>query len=204
MMRTKIKPITCLAVPFAAGILVAAAISFPVISAPAPGSKVEIDNFAFSPGSIAVKTGTTVTWLNEPKENAAFGNLARFVFGGSSLAEADDAWTAAHAARFSRCALVWLPQSAQPRMNPGTVASNRSLIDVLEPAFRQPRTLRRWSFPLKLGKSDHNTCVVNVPSRSSERPGTEMCELPSGDRLRLLVGGLLHQTGNCTWADRRA
>jgi plastocyanin len=63
-MRTKIKPITCLAVPFAAGILVAAAISFPVISAPAPHSKVEIDNFAFSPGRIAVKTGTTVTWLN--------------------------------------------------------------------------------------------------------------------------------------------
>jgi plastocyanin len=63
-MRTKIKLITCLAVPFAAGILVAAAISFPVISAPAPDSKVEIDNFAFSPDRITVKTGTTVTWLN--------------------------------------------------------------------------------------------------------------------------------------------
>jgi plastocyanin len=63
-MRTKIKPIACLAVPFAAGILVAAAISFPVISAPAPDSKVEIDNFAFSPDRITVKTGTTVTWLN--------------------------------------------------------------------------------------------------------------------------------------------
>ena len=63
-MRTKIKFISCLAVPFAAGILVAAAISFPVISAPAPGSKVEIDNFAFSPARITVKAGTTVAWLN--------------------------------------------------------------------------------------------------------------------------------------------
>jgi plastocyanin len=63
-MRTNIKPISCLAVPFAAGILVAAAISFPVISAQAPDGKVEIDNFAFSPGRITVKTGTTVTWLN--------------------------------------------------------------------------------------------------------------------------------------------
>ena len=63
-MRIKLRPITCLAVPFAAGILVAAAISFPVISAPAPDSKVEIDNFAFSPERITVKAGTTVTWLN--------------------------------------------------------------------------------------------------------------------------------------------
>jgi plastocyanin len=63
-MRTNIKPTTCLAVPFAAGILVAAAISFPVISAPAPDSKVEIDNFAFSPARITVKAGTTVAWLN--------------------------------------------------------------------------------------------------------------------------------------------
>ena len=62
--RTNIKPTTCLAVPFAAGILVAAAISFPVISAPAPDSKVEIDNFAFSPARITVKAGTTVAWLN--------------------------------------------------------------------------------------------------------------------------------------------
>jgi plastocyanin len=59
-----LRPITCLAVPFAAGILVAAAISFPVISAPAPDTKVEIDNFAFSPERITVKAGTTVTWLN--------------------------------------------------------------------------------------------------------------------------------------------
>ena len=58
------KPISCVAVPFSAGILVAAAISFPVISAPAPDSKVEIDNFAFSPARISVKAGTTVAWLN--------------------------------------------------------------------------------------------------------------------------------------------
>ena len=63
-MRRQMKPISCVAVPFAAGILVAAAISFPVISAPAPDSKVEIDNFAFSPARITVKAGTTVAWLN--------------------------------------------------------------------------------------------------------------------------------------------
>ena len=63
-MRTNIKPTTCLAVPFAAGILVAAAISFPVISAQAPDNKVEIDNFAFSPARVTVKAGTTVAWLN--------------------------------------------------------------------------------------------------------------------------------------------
>ena len=63
-MRIKEWPITCVAVPFAAGILVAAAISFPVIAAPVPDSKVEIDDFAFSPARITVKAGTTVAWLN--------------------------------------------------------------------------------------------------------------------------------------------
>jgi plastocyanin len=76
-MRIKLRPITCLAVPLAAGILVAAAISFPVISAPAPDSKVEIDNFAFSPERITVKAGTTVTWLNAdaPHAVASSSNL---------------------------------------------------------------------------------------------------------------------------------
>ena len=76
-MRIKLRPITCLAVPFAAGILAAAAISFPVISAPAPDSKVEIDNFAFSPERITVKAGTTVTWLNAdaPHAVASSSNL---------------------------------------------------------------------------------------------------------------------------------
>ena len=63
-MRRQMKPISRLAVPFAAGILVAAAISFPVISAQAPDNKVEIDNFAFSPARVTVKAGTTVAWLN--------------------------------------------------------------------------------------------------------------------------------------------
>ena len=58
------KPIAFLAVPFAAGIILAAAISFPVISAQPSDSKVEIDNFAFSPERITVRAGTTVTWLN--------------------------------------------------------------------------------------------------------------------------------------------
>jgi plastocyanin len=72
------KPISCLAVPFAAGILVAAAISFPVISAQAPDTKVEIDNFAFSPARITVKAGTTVAWLNAddtPHTVASSGKL---------------------------------------------------------------------------------------------------------------------------------
>ena len=63
-MRIKEWPITCVAVPFAAGILVAAAISFPVIAAPVPDSKVEIDDLVFSPARITVKAGTTVAWLN--------------------------------------------------------------------------------------------------------------------------------------------
>lgn len=63
-MRRQMKPISRLAVPFAAGILVAAAISFPVFSAQAPDNKVEIDNFAFSPARITVKAGTAVAWLN--------------------------------------------------------------------------------------------------------------------------------------------
>jgi plastocyanin len=63
-MQTRTARIIRLAVPFAAGALVAAAISFPIVSAPAPDNSVEIDNFAFSPRRITVKAGTTVTWLN--------------------------------------------------------------------------------------------------------------------------------------------
>jgi plastocyanin len=63
-MRANMQRIVCVTVPFAAGVLVAAAIAFPVISAQPPDSKVEIDNFAFSPARITVKAGTTVTWLN--------------------------------------------------------------------------------------------------------------------------------------------
>jgi plastocyanin len=64
-MRLEMKPIVCLFVPFAAGIVVAAAISFPVISAQPGNTKLEIDNFSFSPQRITVKPGTTVTWTNE-------------------------------------------------------------------------------------------------------------------------------------------
>jgi amicyanin len=63
-MHTIIKPVAYFGVPFVVGILAAAAISLPVISAAAPDSKLEIDNFAFSPERITVKAGSTVTWLN--------------------------------------------------------------------------------------------------------------------------------------------
>ena len=58
------KTITCIAAPFAAGVLLAAAISFPVISAQPSDTEVEIGNFVFSPGRTTVKAGTTVRWLN--------------------------------------------------------------------------------------------------------------------------------------------
>ena len=64
-MRVEMKRIACLFAPFAAGIVVAAAISFPVISAQPSNTKLEIDNFSFSPQRITVKPGTTVTWTNE-------------------------------------------------------------------------------------------------------------------------------------------
>src|SRR5947207_3144772 len=63
-MRIEMKHVACLLVPFAAGIVVAAAISLPVISAQAKDTKFEIDNFSFSPHRINVKAGTTVTWTN--------------------------------------------------------------------------------------------------------------------------------------------
>ena len=64
-MRVEMKRIAGLFAPFAAGIVVAAAISFPVISAQPSNTKLEIDNFSFSPQRITVKPGTTVTWTNE-------------------------------------------------------------------------------------------------------------------------------------------
>jgi plastocyanin len=60
----RMKTLCSTAAAFAAGMLVAAGISFPVLSTPAPNTKVEIDNFAFSPGRITVQAGTTVTWDN--------------------------------------------------------------------------------------------------------------------------------------------
>jgi plastocyanin len=64
-MRARTMRIIGLAMPFAAGVIVAAGISFPVISAQAPDTKVEIDNFAFYPQRITVKAGTTVSWTNK-------------------------------------------------------------------------------------------------------------------------------------------
>jgi plastocyanin len=64
-MRIKMKRLARLFVPFAAGIVAAAAISFPVISAQPKDTKLEIDNFSFSPERITVKPGTTVIWINE-------------------------------------------------------------------------------------------------------------------------------------------
>ena len=48
-----------------------------MISTSAPDSKVEVDNFAFSPEHITVKAGTTVTWLNAdaPHAVASSSNL---------------------------------------------------------------------------------------------------------------------------------
>jgi plastocyanin len=64
-MRKRTTRISRLAMPFAAGVLVAAAISLPASSASGPNTKLEIDNFAFSPPRIVVTAGTTVTWTNE-------------------------------------------------------------------------------------------------------------------------------------------
>jgi plastocyanin len=50
----------------AASLAVAAAIALCVAGAPAyaDGTEVTIDNFTFSPASLTVKVGTTVTWKN--------------------------------------------------------------------------------------------------------------------------------------------
>jgi plastocyanin len=65
-MRMEIRSIAHLFfLPFAAGIVVAAAISFPVISAQPKDTKLEIDNFSFLPQRITVKAGTTVSWTNK-------------------------------------------------------------------------------------------------------------------------------------------
>jgi plastocyanin len=64
-MRKRTTRITCLALPFAVGVFVAAATSLLASSAAEPNTKVEIDDFAFSPQRVTVKAGTTVTWNNE-------------------------------------------------------------------------------------------------------------------------------------------
>src|SRR5271165_6676838 len=49
---------------FAAAVL-SAAFACPAASAQAPDTQVKIDNFTFNTQRVAVKVGTTVTWINE-------------------------------------------------------------------------------------------------------------------------------------------
>ncbi len=46
------------------GIAVVATMLLPVTAARAEDLEVHIDNFAFTPQQLTVKTGTTVTWMN--------------------------------------------------------------------------------------------------------------------------------------------
>jgi plastocyanin len=64
-MRKRTTRVTCVALPLAVGVFVAAAASLPASSASDPNTKVEIDDFAFSPQQITVRAGTTVMWTNE-------------------------------------------------------------------------------------------------------------------------------------------
>jgi plastocyanin len=55
---------TCIATALAVGMLAVAA-AFPGASAQAAGAEVDIDQFTFTPQHVTVKTGTTVTWIND-------------------------------------------------------------------------------------------------------------------------------------------
>ncbi|MFB9265229.1 cupredoxin family copper-binding protein [Bradyrhizobium erythrophlei] len=46
------------------GIAVVATMLLPVTAARAEDLEIHIDNFAFTPAQLAVKVGTTVTWMN--------------------------------------------------------------------------------------------------------------------------------------------
>ena len=48
--------------------------------------------------------------------------------------------------------LVRLPHSAQGRVNPGTLASDRELIDVLQPVFCQLEDPPPLVLPIKVGE----------------------------------------------------
>jgi len=63
-MITTIPRNLCVAAAFAAAVL-AADVAFPAVSAQAADTEVKIDNFTFNPQRVAVKVGTTVTWINE-------------------------------------------------------------------------------------------------------------------------------------------
>jgi len=63
-MRAEAGAFACiLAASLATGVIAGIA-GFQVISARAAGVEVKIDNFAFAPQRIAVKAGTTITWIN--------------------------------------------------------------------------------------------------------------------------------------------
>ena len=62
-MRT-IKSRIRVATAFGVVLLVAAA-TFAARSAPATDAEVDIDQFTFTPQHVTVKTGTTVTWIND-------------------------------------------------------------------------------------------------------------------------------------------
>jgi len=61
---TKIANNICVATAFAVAIL-AASTPLPAASARAADMEVKIDNFTFAPQRLAVKAGTTVTWIND-------------------------------------------------------------------------------------------------------------------------------------------
>ena len=54
----------CIATALAVAVFAVAA-TFPAASAQAAEMEVRIDNFAFAPQRMAVKVGTTVTWIND-------------------------------------------------------------------------------------------------------------------------------------------
>ena len=64
-MRTMTTRNICLAAAIAAAGLAAAATAFPAPAAQAADTEVKIGNFTFAPQRLAVKAGTTVTWINE-------------------------------------------------------------------------------------------------------------------------------------------
>lgn len=45
-------------------LLAPAAAAAPPTASPSPGAEVKIDNFSFSPATLTVAAGTTVTWVN--------------------------------------------------------------------------------------------------------------------------------------------
>jgi plastocyanin len=55
---------TCIATALVIAMLAVAA-AFPGASAQAAGPEVDIDQFTFTPQHVTVKTGTTVTWIND-------------------------------------------------------------------------------------------------------------------------------------------